>query len=315
VIGQLWRRSDYPCGKRLVAVLRLWLPSYERRYGALEPSVRENLERVSPATLDRLTAVWRIALRMRRGGTKPGSLLRSQIPVQYGTWKVDRPGYLEADVVEHGGASASGDYLHSITCTDIYSGWVEQAVVWNKGASQVLARIREIEQDLPFPLLGFDCDNGAEFLNHHLWRYLRRRPDPVAFTRSRAYHKNDNAHVEQKNWSKVRLLLGYERYDRPELLAPVQELYRHAWRLLQNFFQPVLKLQRKERRGARLYKRYDQPQTPAERLLAWPGLATDKRLWLEQLQRTLDPISLQEQVMRQQQYIRRLLQKRRRNAA
>jgi hypothetical protein len=311
----LWRLGDYPCGKRLVAMVPLWLPAYEARQGALAGAVRARLEHASAATLDRLLAPSRAQLLRRRGGTKPGRLLRTQIPVRCESWSVDRPGYLEADTVDHGGASTAGDFMRSITYTDIYSGWTEQAAIWNKSAAQVLGRTRMIERELPFPLLGFDCDNGGEFLNHALVRYFQHRTQPVYFTRSRAYRKNDNAHVEQKNWTKVRQLLGYARYDQPELTELVQDLYRTEWRLLQNVFQPVMKLVHKERRGSRVIKRYDRPQTPAQRLLAWSALAPQKRAWLEELQRTLDPIALTEAVHRKLQRIRRVLREGCRHAA
>ncbi len=315
VIAAIWRLGDYPCGKRLVAMLPLWLPAYEQRHGVLPAPVRGKLHQVSAPTLDRLLAPSRLKLTRRVGGTKPGRLLRTQIPVRCESWDIDRPGYLEADTVDHGGESTAGDFMRSITYTDIYSGWTEQAAIWNKSAAAVLAQTRQIERELPFPLLGFDADNGSEFLNHALWRYFRQRRRPVQFTRSRAYHKNDNAHVEQKNWTKVRLLLGYARYDQPELVDVVQRLYRRDWRLLQNFFQPILKLHTKHRHGSRVKKTYDRAQTPAQRLLAWPGLSAQQRQRLCQLQATLDPITLTEAVNRQLQLIRRLLREGHRYAA
>jgi hypothetical protein len=241
--------------------------------------------------------------------------LRTQIPVRCESWDIDRPGYLEADTVDHGGESTAGDFMRSITYTDIYSGWTEQAAIWNKSATTVLAQTRQIEQALPFPLLGFDADNGGEFLNYALWRYFQQRGRPIQFTRSRAYHKNDNAHVEQKNWTKVRLLLGYARYDQPELVELVQQLYRQSWRLLQNLFQPLMKLHHKQRHGSHVKKIYDRPQTPAQRLLAWPGLSAQQRQQLRQLQTTLDPITLSEAVNSQLQRIRRQLREGHRDAA
>ncbi len=315
VIAAIWKLGDYPCGKRLVAMLPLWLPAYERRHGALGAKLRRNLHQISAPTLDRLLAPSRLKLTKRAGGTKPGRLLRTQIPVRCESGDIDRPGYLEADTVDHGGTTTAGDFMRSITYTDIYSGWTEQAAIWNKSAAAVLAQTRQIERELPFPLLGFDADNGGEFLNHALWRYFQRRSRPVQFTRSRAYHKNDNAHVEQKNWTKVRLLLGYARYDQPELVALVHQLYRRDWRLLQNFFQPIMKLHTKHRHGSRVKKTYHRPQTPAQRLLAWPGLAARSRQQLWQLQATLDPITLTESVNCQLQLIRRLLREGRRHAA
>lgn len=315
VAAAIWKLGDYPCGKRLVAMLPLWVPAYEARHGRLPTPVRTKLESISAPTLDRLLAPYRAKVLKRRGGTKPGRLLRTQIPVRCENWDIDRPGYLEADTVDHGGDSTEGSFMRSITYTDIYSGWTEQAAIWNKSAERVLSRTRAIEADLPFPLLGFDSDNGGEFINYALWGYFRKRFRPVYFTRSRAYRKNDNAHVEQKNWTKVRLLLGYARYDQPELVDLVHDLYRNEWRLLQNFFQPIMKLKKKERHGSRVKKTYDRPQTPAQRLLGWKGLAPEKRVWIEHLQRTLDPIALSEAVTRILQQIRRLLREGSRHAA
>lgn len=307
VIRQIWRWCDYPCGKRLAAMLVLWLDGYERRYGPLQLEVRQKVLAISAATLDRLLAKDRARVPTRRGTTKPGRLLRAQIPVRCQSWDISRPGYLEADTVDHGGDSTAGSYMHSITYTDIYSGWTEQAAVWNKGATGVLTRTRQIEADLPFELLGFDSDNGGEFINHHLWRYFRGRPAPVRFTRSREYRKNDNAHVEEKNWTKVRQLLGYQRYDQPALVEMVHALYRNEWRLLQNFFVPVMKLQQKRRCGAKVHKRYGLPRTPAQRLLAWKDLPADKRQWLEHMQATLDPVTLTEAVASHLKKIRAVL--------
>lgn len=315
VVATIWKLGDYPCGKRLVAMLPLWLPAYEHRYGVLPFELRQKLEQISAPTLDRLLAPYRMKMGKRRGGTKPGRLLRTQIPVRCESWDIDRPGYLEADTVEHGGDSTEGDFMRSLTYTDIYSGWTEQAAIWNKSGTQVLVQTRKIEKELPFPLLGFDSDNGGEFLNHALWRYFRHRAQPVYFTRSRAYHKNDNAHVEQKNWTKVRQLLGYARYDQPELVEVVHDLYRNEWRLLQNFFQPIMKLRKKERHGSCVKKTYDRPQTPAQRLLAWEGLAPSQRRWIQNLQATLNPITLSEAVNQKLQLIRRVLRREARHAA
>ena len=307
VVEEIWKLTDYACGKRLVAALPLWLPAYQARNATVGEEVIRRVQRASPATLDRMLGPCRLKVTKRRGGTMPGRLLRTQIPVRCESWDVDRPWYLEADTVDHGGTTTAGDFMRSVTYTDIYSGWTEQTAIWNKSGARVLARTRAIEKELPFPILGFDSDNGGEFLNHALWRYFRKRVRPVEFTRSRAYQKNDNAHVEQKNWTKVRQLLGYARYDRPELVEVVDDLYRNEWRLLQNFFQPVMKLKAKLRRGSRVIKRYDRAQTPAQRLLAWKGLARDSRVWIRRMQQTLDPIALTEFVNRKLQVIRRLL--------
>src|SRR5262249_16347058 len=159
---------------------------------------RKLLAQISSATLDRLLAPARAQYPGRgRCGTKPGSLLKSEIPIRTGTWDLRAPGYLEADSVAHCGASLAGDFISSLAYTNTFSGWTRGRAVWNKGAAGVLSATQDMEKALPFALLGFDCDNGSEFLNHHLWTYLAQRHSPVDFTRSRPYHKNDNAHVEQ----------------------------------------------------------------------------------------------------------------------
>ena len=169
VVQYIWLQAEQPCGKRLVPILRQWLPYYERRFERLSREHRKLLGQISAATLDRLLAPARAEQVERgRGGTKPGSLLRSEIPIRTGTWDLSQPGYLEADSVAHCGTSLIGDFIWSLTYTDILSGWTEGGAVWNKGAAGVLAATREVEARLPFALLGFDSDNGGEFLNHHL---------------------------------------------------------------------------------------------------------------------------------------------------
>ena len=186
MVKALWLASDQLCGKRLAPALALWLPYYERREGRLPVRLRRKVLAASPATLDRLLAGARVeAPRRGLGGTKPGSLLRTMVPIQAGPWNVDHPGWLEADTVAHCGSSLAGDFIWSVTYTDIFSQWTESRAIWNKGAAGVVARTREVEAMLPFALLGFDSDNGSEFLNHHLWRYFAERQEPVRFLRSR----------------------------------------------------------------------------------------------------------------------------------
>ena len=180
----IWLAAEQPCGKHLAPALPLWLPHYQRHHGQLTARQREQLRQISPATLDRLLAPARAQHPLRgRCGTKPGGLLKTQIPIRTGTWDVTRPGYLEADSVAHCGASLAGDFIWSLTYTDLASQWTEGRAVWNKGAAGVLAATRAVEAELPFVLLGFDGDNGREFLNHPLLHYLHERKKPVAFTR------------------------------------------------------------------------------------------------------------------------------------
>lgn len=189
-------------------------------------------------------------------------------------------------------------FVFTIDCVDIATGWTEQRAVWGKGERGVLQAVQNIEAALPFPLLGFDCDNGSEFLNWHLYRYLtHQRKKPVHFTRSRAYHKNDNAHVENKNWTHVRQFLGYERFDKPELVEMINRLYTTEWRYLLNYFLPSVKLVAKERVGSKIIKKYDTPQTPVQRLLNSPAIDDDTKQLLRAQLQTLNPFHLQQQVV------------------
>ncbi len=297
VVQYIWLKAEQPCGKRLVPILRQWLPYYERRFERLSPGHRRLVSQISAATLDRLLAPAR-AKHVGRGrcGTKPGSLLRSEIPIRTGTWDLSQPGYLEADSVAHCGASLAGNFIWSLTYTDILSGWTEGGAVWNKGATGVLAATREVEERLPFALLGFDSDNGGEFLNHHLHSYMRDRSSAVEFTRSRPYHSDDNAHVEQKNWTWARQLLGYGRLEDPEMVEPISALYREVWAPWQNFFLPCLKLKEKWRQGSHWRKRYELPKTAYHRLCAPGMLALQERRRLRDRYESLDPFTLKDEL-------------------
>jgi hypothetical protein len=297
VVQSIWLAAEQPCGKRLVPILRQWLPYYERRFERLSRGHRQLMAQISAATLDRLLAPAR-AEHVPRGrcGTKPGSLLRSEIPIRTGTWDLSQPGYLEADSVAHCGGSMAGEFIWSLTYTDILSGWTEGGAVWNKGAAGVLAATRQVEERLPFALLGFDSDNGGEFLNHHLWSYMRERKAAVEFTRSRPYHSDDNAHVEQKNWTWARQLLGYGRLENPELVVPISALYREVWAPWQNFFLPCFKLKEKWREGSHWRKRYELPKTAYHRLCAPGMLALKARRQLRDRYESLDPFALKDEL-------------------
>lgn len=265
---KIWLASNLPCSKRLKAILPLWLPGYERQYGALGQDIYNALLAISAATIDRMLKDTRSRYSGKgRSTTKPGTLLRRQIPVQVNQWDESRPGFLEADTVAHCGSSMAGMFVFTLDCVDIATGWTEQRALWGKGEHATVEQIKDIEKMLPFELQGFDCDNGSEFLNYHIFKYLTKRPMPVNFTRSRAYHKQDNAHVEQKNWTNVRQWLGYDRLDNPKTVDLLNNLYRHEWRLFHNFFLPSVKLIDKERIGSKTLKRPDLPKTPYQRIM------------------------------------------------
>lgn len=299
VVRTIWLAAEQPCGKRLAPALPLWLRHYENHHGALSARQRQRLAEISPATLDRLLAAARTQHPLRgRCGTKPGSLLKPEIPIRTGTWDISRPGYLEADSVAHCGASLAGDFIWSLTYTDIASQWTEGRAVWNKGAAGVLAATRTVEAALPFKLLGFDCDNGGEFLNHHLLAYLHGRKKPVAFTRSRPYHSDDNAHVEQKNWMWPRQLLGYGRLEVETMVAPICALFEEAWGPLMNFFLPGLKLKSKWREKSAWKKRYEPARTAYQRLMDLGVLGRRERRELRERYESLDPFVLKSEVER-----------------
>ncbi|MEE8162537.1 MAG: transposase, partial [Anaerolineae bacterium] len=237
-----WEATDRLCSKRLHPFLPE-LVKVLRRHGdrTITAEIEAQLCRMSPSTIDRLLRPWR-----RLGGrrpfttTKPGSLLKSSIPIRtFADWQEDGPGFLEIDLVSHCGESAEGFYLSTLSTVDVASGWSECMAVWGKGQERVGAAVHRVRQRLPFPLLGLDSDNGSEFINQHLYRYCQR--EGIAFTRSRSYKKNDSCHVEQKNWSVVRRVVGYDRYSSRAALERLNMLY-DCLRLYVNFFQPVMKL-------------------------------------------------------------------------
>ena len=292
-LKQIWLAANLPCSKRLKAIVPLWLPGYLQHFGDLPHEALTALPHLSAATIDRLLRPTRIHYKKRgRATTKPGTLLRKQIPIKTNQWDESRPGFLEADTVAHCGESVSGMFAYTIDCVDIATGWTEQRAVWGKGETGVLEQIKDIEQSLPFPLLGFDCDNGSEFLNHHFFRHFTHRRHPIQFTRSRAYHKDDNAHVEQKNWTHVRQWLGYQRLDNPEVVTLLNSLYSQEWRLFHNFFCPSMKLIAKETIGSKTIKHHDNPQTPYQRILKSPHVHPSVKHSLTKQLETINPFVL-----------------------
>ena len=297
VLKVVWLSAEQPCGKRLHAALPNWLPSYEKRSGELSSVLRSDLLAMSPASIDRLLAPCRASVGARgRCGTRPGTLLRSQIPIRTEHWDVSSPGFVEADTVAHCGESMAGEFCWSVTLTDIHTQWTESRAAWNRGQHLVQKRIAEIEAALPFSILGFDSDNGGEFLNWHLFSYFDKRPVPVPFTRSRPYRKNDNACVEQKNWTHVRQLVGYGRLEGERVAELLNDLYAKEWSCFRNFFCPVMKHLRTEVEGSRKKRVYDQPATPFARLKACPQANPVQIAPLEQLMAGLDPFGLKKKI-------------------
>lgn len=295
----IWLTANLPCSKRLKAILHLWLPSYEKEFGRLPLFAVKALLRISSSTIDRLLKPTRKRYKKRgRSTTKPGTLLRKQIPIKTNQWDEANPGFLEADTVAHCGDSLMGMFAYTIDFVDIATGWTEQRAVWGKGESGVLEQIKNVEKYLPFPLLGFDSDNGSEFLNHHLLRHFTQKKQPVQFTRSRPYHKDDNAHIEQKNWTHVRQWFGYYRLDNPAVVPLLNQLYTSEWRLYHNFFCPSVKLISKKLIGAKTVKSYDVPKTPYQRVLESKNLLPSLKQRLKEQFRGLNPFKLRKAIER-----------------
>jgi len=292
VLKVVWEATDRLCSKRL----QPFLPELVRilqNQGELSvaPEIAKHVCQLSASTIDRLLRPYkRLGTRRPFSTTKPGSLLKASIPIRtFADWDDARPGFLEVDLVAHCGESTEGFYLTTLSAVDVSTGWVECWGVWGKGQERVGSAVHHISQRLPFPLLGLDSDNGSEFINQHLYAYCQR--EGITFTRSRPYKKNDSAHVEQKNWSVIRRLVGYDRYASRAALEQLNRLYHHL-RLYVNFLQPVMKLQHKTRHGAKVHKVYDTAKTPYQRLLGSDVLNTQQRDALAKLYHTLNPVHL-----------------------
>jgi hypothetical protein len=293
----IWQATDYACGRRLEAMLPEWIPAYEQHERKLPSEVKEKLLLASARTLDRLLQP------LRAGGagrslTRPGTLLRHQIPIRGSVWEEGKAGWLEVDTVALCGGSTAGEFVWMIDGVDYATTWVEVRAMWGRGQAATLEALRDLEDSLPFALLGLDSDNGGEFLNHHVLRWLQKRPRPVFMTRSRPYKKDDNAHVEQKNWTHVRQNFGYERYDNPEVVALINALVKGAYGQLLNYFHASLKLERKERSEGRLKRVYGPAQTPLSRVLASAEASPEAKRRLREEKARLNPFALKQTVNR-----------------
>jgi len=293
-IKSMWIATNLICSKRLKAAIPIWLPSYVETIKQLTKEEAAVLRKISPATIDRLLRKFRDRY-SKRGlcTTRPGSIIRELIPIKTDQWDEKRPGYIEVDLVAHCGTSVAGDYINTLNTVDIATGWTSQRAVWGKGEANTLKAIREIELTLPFKIKGFDCDNGKEFMNYRLLKYLKHRTEPVNYTRSRAYKKNDNAHIEEKNWTIVRQYIGYQRLDNRQQLELLNDLYRNELYYLSNFFLPSVKLISKQRQGSKIIKKYDKAKTPMQRLFESNLIDDEKKLELLRFSKKLNPYELQ----------------------
>lgn len=298
VLKKVWLASDQLCSKLLKAALPEWLKHQEQRSAPLPEALKEKLLQISPAQIDRLLRPARFQ-HPKKGlsSTRPGTLLRHAVPTRSGPPDTSRLGSVEADTVAHCDDTTEGDYVNSLTFTELFSGWTENRAVWNKSADAVLAQLRQLEQDVPYPMKDFHADNGGEFLNWALHRHLKSRPQQMPWTRSRAYRKNDNAHCEQKNWTHVRQLFGYDRFEHPELVALMNDLYAQEWSQSTNHFKPTFKLLRREKNNGKTKRIYEaRPQTPYQRLLASPETTEETKTKLRAQHAQLNPWALRKNI-------------------
>jgi transposase InsO family protein len=290
VLTSVWEAAGYPWSVRLKALLPVWLPWIRKRF-RLRPEIEKQLLRISARQIDRRLKAAKTQRRRRiYGRTKPGYLLKHHIPVKTDRWDVQSPGFTEVDLVSHSGNSASGEFAHTLNVTDIHTTWTESGAVLGRGEEAVQRALNEIAEALPFRLLGVDSDNGSEFINWHLKRWCEQKE--IQLTRGRPYKKDDNAHIEQKNWTHVRKLLGWERYDTHEAVEAINDLYRRELRLWLNLFLPSVKLLKKVRVGSKVRRVYDGPRTPFERVQSCPQADRVQVARLEELRKSLDPFQL-----------------------
>jgi hypothetical protein len=299
-LKKIWAVCDFICGKRLAPYLPEIVPILER-FGELklDEETRGKLLKISSSTIDRLLAPEKRRFQLKgRSTTKPGTLLKSKIPVRtFSDWDEEKPGFLEVDLVSHDGGNPRGDFIQTLNATDICTTWTETKAVKNKAQKWVFEALQEIRDRIPFPTLGIDSDNGFEFINAHLLRFCQEKE--ITFTRSRPYRKNDNCFVEQKNYSVVRRTVGYLRYDTEKELKMLNELYYYL-RQYTNFFQPTMKLVEKKRVGSKVKKRYDEPKTPFKRVLESPHVPKQSKEKLKEEYGRLNPAELKRTITKLQ---------------
>jgi len=305
-LKKVWEMLDYISGKRLAPALQEVVPRLVAcRELRVKKSVQKKLLEMSPATIDRLLKPERGKHTIKgRATTKPGTLLKHQIPIRtFSDWDDAVPGFLEMDLVGHDGGKAEGDYCFTLDLTDVATGWTELAAVPNKAQIWVFEALQDLRRRLPFTVLGLDSDNGSEFINHHLSAYCDEQQ--ITFTRSRPYRKNDNCYVEEKNWSIVRRYVGYARYDTPAARDLLNKLYL-VLRDYTNFFLPSMKLKEKIRDGAKVCKRYDTAKTPYQRILDSTNVPKAVKERLRRRYAQLNPAALHRQIRNLQKQLDKL---------
>jgi hypothetical protein len=286
----IWKAAGYPWSVRLKVMLPIWLPWLRKRI-PLSRTTERQLLRISPRQIDRRLQSKKSELRHRiYGRTKPGTLLKHQVPIKTDHWDVSIPGFTEIDLVSHSSDCADAESVHSLNVTDIHTTWTVSRAVLGKGQEGVVSALEEMRMSLPFVLRGIDSDNGSEFINAHLIHYTRRHG--IQFTRGRPYKKDDNAHIEQKNWTHVRKVFGWDCYEGASAVRLMNDLYRNELSMMMNLFQPSVKLIRRERVGSRIRRVYDKPATPLDRLRRCPGASKPIIEHLLRVRATTDPFEL-----------------------
>ena len=295
LVIKIWELLEYPCGKRLQPQLLPMAESLERNHEVqpLEPKTKHDLVTVSAKTLDRRLKREREVRRLKRnrGTTRHGSLLKSSIPIRITNWDTRRIGFMEMDTVAHCDDNLSGEFIYSLDMVEVATGWSEQIAVMGKSEAGIVKAIEEIKKGLPFELLGLDSDTGSEFVNWHMVKWCKE--NNLSFTRSRPYYKNDNAYVEQKNYTHIRQWLGYRRYDRPDQLELINDLYRNELRRFNNYFRPVMKISSKQKvNNSVCKKKYGQALTPYQRLMQSKQIPLKIKTQLQKLYESLNPVKL-----------------------
>jgi hypothetical protein len=310
------RRRSYPVEELMPHIRHLWIAMERVSPGRLKAGVGDwlrfypecpahlkvHLLKMSVSTLGRYLKIIRAAEVATRGlsTTTPARFMKNKVPINTLDSKITRPGYTQTDTVAHCGTSAQGPFISSLTVTDIWSTWTENRALFTKRGTHVRAAFRDIERALPFPMLGLNADSGSEFINQHMLDFTNYG-HRIQFTRSRPYKKNDNCYVEQKNFTHVRELFGYERFDEEHLVALMNEIYTQYWNPLQNLFIPNYKLKEKVRIGGRIIKKYDQPKTPFQRLMESERLTSAQKEELLNRKADLNPFELKRNLERKLQ--------------
>lgn len=298
-LKKLWQLMDYPCGLRMKPMMAEWIRKL-KSFGeiTLSEEVENKLLKISASTIDRKLVKARVEEHRKTfSTTKPGTLLKNQIPIRTSSWEETKIGFCELDTVAHCGSSTAGLFAYTLNLTDILTGWDESETVLGKGEKGIVSALKNIRQRLPFPLLGIDPDNGGEFINYSMIEYCAE--NKTGFTRGRPYKKNDNAHIEQKNWTHVRKVFGYSRIEDEEIIKKMNELNRNEIRLYKNFFQANVKLVDKKRIGKnkeKIKKVHDEAKTPYQRVVDCSQVNKENKTKLRETYEKLNPAELKRNI-------------------